>query len=53
MSCNNNNLFAKIYLRTVRPIRLCWLCKDDFVRGIYKLWANTIKDYRKKEQNKK
>jgi len=24
---------------TVMPIRLDWLCKDDFIRGIYKLWA--------------
>ena len=29
--------FAKIYLTTVRPIRLDWLCKDEFVRGIYEL----------------
>ena len=25
------------------PIRLDWLCKDDFVRGIYKLCL-TLKD---------
>jgi len=29
---------------TVRPIRLDWLCKDDFVRGIYKLGASVADD---------
>jgi|GEM_PF-2364353 len=38
-SVKHSNFFAKIYLTTVRPIRLDWSCKDDFVRGIYKLSA--------------
>ena len=30
-------IFCKNISDAVRPIRLDWLCKDDFIRGIYKL----------------